>query len=278
VLAVDYLVIGHITQDLTPDGPAPGGTAAYAALTAQAMGVSAGIVTSYGPGARLGAVAGVPTACVPAETNTTFENESKPVGRRRQHVRGLARPLNFSAIPPSWRSARIVHLGPVAQEVDSELAGQFPRSLVCLTPQGWLRRWESGGLVLPGAWPGAEETLRRAGAAVFSLEDVQGDEETVEEYANTCPIVAVTEGSRGARVYWNTHLRRFSAPALAELDSTGAGDIFAATFFIRLHETRDPYEAGRFATLLASASVTRRGLEGVPTFSEIAAARIEVLL
>ena len=42
---VDYLVIGHITVDLTPTGPALGGSAVYAALTARAMGLRVGVVT-----------------------------------------------------------------------------------------------------------------------------------------------------------------------------------------------------------------------------------------
>ena len=43
---VDYLVVGHITQDLTPDGPRLGGTATYSALTARALGLQVGVVTS----------------------------------------------------------------------------------------------------------------------------------------------------------------------------------------------------------------------------------------
>lgn len=46
---VDYLVIGHVTQDLTPSGPVLGGTAAYAALTARAMGLRVGVVTACHP-------------------------------------------------------------------------------------------------------------------------------------------------------------------------------------------------------------------------------------
>jgi sugar/nucleoside kinase (ribokinase family) len=62
------------------------------------------------------------------------------------------------------------------------------------------------------------------------------------------------------------------------VDATGAGDIFAAAFFIRLFKTRDPWEAARFATLIASRSVTRIGLNGIPTQSEIEACMMEVLL
>ena len=60
-------------------------------------------------------------------------------------------------------------------------------------------------------------------------------------------------------------------------DTTGAGDIFAAAFFFRLYTTRDPWESARFATQLAAASVTRIGLDGIPTQEEIQECMAEVL-
>ena len=39
---IDYLIIGHLTRDLLPNGTRLGGTAAYAALTARALGHACG--------------------------------------------------------------------------------------------------------------------------------------------------------------------------------------------------------------------------------------------
>jgi sugar/nucleoside kinase (ribokinase family) len=61
-----------------------------------------------------------------------------------------------------------------------------------------------------------------------------------------------------------------------EVDSTGAGDIYASAFFTRLYTTRDPWEAARFATLMSAISVTRQGLEGIPTPDEIQSCLVEV--
>jgi len=78
-------------------------------------------------------------------------------------------------------------------------------------------------------------------------------------------------------LYWNGDSRRFRAPEVTEVDDIGAGDVFAAALFIRLYMTRDPWEAARFATLLAARSVTREGFEGIPTSREIEACSMEVM-
>jgi sugar/nucleoside kinase (ribokinase family) len=126
-------------------------------------------------------------------------------------------------------------------------------------------------------WENAESALGRAHAIVISREDVNGDDEMIEHIAHQTRLLAVTEGASGCVLYWNGDRRRFNAPQVDEVDATGAGDIFAAAFFIRLLNTRDPWEAARFATLLASHSVTRVGLEGIPNAREIEASLMEIL-
>ena len=92
---------------------------------------------------------------------------------------------------------------------------------------------------------------------MLSIEDLAGDENRIEEFASASRILVITEGSAGARVYWNGDVRRFRPPAVTEVEATGAGDIFAAAFFMRLSTTRDPWEAARFANQIAAISVTR---------------------
>jgi hypothetical protein len=273
---VDYLLIGHLTRDLTPDGPRLGGTASYATLTAHALGLRVGVVTAWGAELPLGPLRHIPIASFPAENSTTFENLNTPDGRV-QIIHNIAPSLDYHMIPDPWRNAPIVHLGPVAQEVEPSLVRRFPSALVGLTPQGWLRAWDRNGHVYPSEWPEAAYILEQAGATVISIEDVDRDESRVEEMAASCPILVVTEAVQGARLYWHGDVRRFRPPTVTEVDATGAGDIFAAAFFIRLHTTRDPWEAARFATQLAAYSVTRPGLEGVPTQEEIDACMVEVL-
>jgi sugar/nucleoside kinase (ribokinase family) len=272
---IDYLLIGNVTQDVVPQGYLLGGTASYSALTARAMGLRVGVVTACHPDLELPELEGISVVRHPSEHSTTFANIHTEHGRV-QYLHHRARELDLSMVPEAWRSPRIVHLGPIAQEVDVKLARAFPESFVGVTPQGWLRSWDESGKVTYTDWLEARYVLEAASAAVISVEDVRGDESVIEDMLSAVRVLVVTEGVYGARLYWNGDMRYFRAPSQTEVDPTGAGDIFAAVFFSRLEFTRDPWEAARLATQLAALSVTRKGLAGVPTEEEVKAHLIEI--
>lgn len=273
---MEYLAIGHVAHDLTPAGPRLGGTVAYAALTARALGMKVGIVTAVGSETPLGELDGIPTIAIRSPQSTIFENIYTNEGRL-QFLRAQAVRIDFDQVPADWRKASIVHLGPIANEMDPNLPATMTPALLGVTPQGWMRQWDANGRVSLRPWDQAETILARAGAIVISREDVGGDHETIEYIAQQTRMLVVTEGAEGCVLHWHGDRRRFRAPQVREVDGTGAGDVFAASFFIRLHTTRDPWEAARFATLIASRSVTRPGLEGIPTQAEIESSLMEVL-
>ncbi len=242
---IDYLVIGHLSVDLTPNGPRLGGTAVYAALTAKALGMRVGIVSSWGMEIPVGPLENIPLVNFPTDVSTTFENVYTPQGRV-QFLRNNASGLDYYQVPEKWRSANIIHLAPVAQEVEPGLVRNFPEAFIGVTPQGWMRAWQGDGRVYPTEWPEASFVLERADAAVMSIEDVGGDESRVDEMAASCKVLAVTEAADGVRLFWNGDVRRFRPPAVKEVDPTGSGDIFAAAFFTRLFMTSRSLGSGAF--------------------------------
>lgn len=273
---VDYLAIGHVTFDLIPDGKTPGGTVLYSALTARALGHRVGVVTTSEENYPFPEQDGLSFFSIPSESTTTFENIYTPEGRI-QMIHHVADALDLSSIPEVWRSTPVIHLAPVAREVDPTLARSFSHNTVCVTPQGFMRAWNSSGRVSSSEWPEVAFVLEHSSIAIMSIEDINGDEERIEEMLRSIRILVVTEGADGARVYWNGDVRHFPAPHVDVVETTGAGDIFAACFFSKYHSTRDPWAAARFAVQLASQSVTRRGMESIPTDEEIQAAGIEIL-
>jgi sugar/nucleoside kinase (ribokinase family) len=270
---IDYLCVGHVTRDLTPDGPLVGGTVTYSALTARALGRCPGIITSAEPDYDFReALGSIPILLIPSQSTTTFENIYTPSGRR-QLVHSVAETLGPEAVPSEWREPSIVHLGPVARELAPDLIHLFQDSLVGLTPQGWHRTWGSTGRVTFTPWPAAHDVLPLASAVIVSREDIR-DEATWSLYERVCRLLVITDGAGGCVVYHRNKRRHFTSLEVPETDPTGVGDIFAASFLVRLNETDgNAWEAARFATRIAAPTVTRAGLNGIPTPTEVAAAR-----
>lgn len=274
--SLDYLIIGHIARDLTLSGAVVGGTVAYAGRTALAFGLHVGAITSVNEDVDLSPLTGIQLARLPTRQSTTFSNRYTETGRV-QHLLSKATDLGPQAVPADWSHARIVHFGPIAQEVDPQLVHQFPNAFIGITPQGWLRRWGIDGRVSLTHWSAIKSILPKADAVVLSLEDLQGSEEEESEIAQHCTLLVVTRASQGARLFWHGEVHDLPAPQMREVDSTGAGDIFATAFFIQMQQTQNPFEAGRIANTIAAASVTRQGVRSSPSPEEIEAARVKVV-
>ena len=271
----EFVAVGHVTFDVQRragceiDRPEPGGAAAYAAGTAVAMGLTAGIVTSSSPGYPFDTLLpSTEVVNVPAAATTTFEY-SLHDGVRTQWLRSRAANLARTDLPDSWSGTQIVLLGPVANELPRNAADWFSDdAFICAVPQGWQRSRDVSGKVVvsPAVPPGLSRSID---AAVISEADVPA--EHVEAWTETFSIVAVTRGRRGARVYVNGRARDIPPVTANEVDATGAGDVWAAAFAIRLAETGDVTSAANFASAAAAMSIEHRGMLGIPTRNAVAA-------
>jgi len=271
----DYLVIGHVTRDFKNEGYTIGGTVTYSSLCAKALGKNPVVLTACAHDLSLDELKAIPTIVKPSQKSTTFENVETQNGRK-QVLYSIATSIEVNDIPMEYLSTDIVHIGPVADEVAPSVINAFPNSFICLTPQGWMRERDEFNHVQLKPRISADKLLVRADATVISVEDVRNDESRIHDYANIAKVLAVTEGYNGARVYWNGDVRHFSAPNVDVNDPTGAGDIFATVFFCHLYYTKDPWESARRAVMIASASVSRIGIKGVPTSKEIRSFQIEI--
>jgi len=260
----EYLVIGHVTRDLVPgNGWRFGGTATYSALTAHRLGLSVAVLTSSRTPPRFDSVPQIQVIQVPSEQDTVFENVYTPTGRD-QYLRSSAGYLTPDKLPELWKQAPIVHLGPVAQEVNPLFLGQFGDSLVGLTPQGWLRRWDGDGRVYPTPLVNAEELLPRPTCVILSLEDLGGDTSLLDTYISMTPLLIQTCGMEGSIVYDHGRSTLIPAYEAVEVDPTGAGDVFATAFLIRYHETQDPITAAVFGNCVASFVIEGPGTSTIP--------------
>lgn len=266
-----YLVVGHITHDVVPGGFTIGGTATFAALTASRLGERVAVVTaaSVDPTADL---PGIAVRVCPSAATTTYENIYVGQGRT-QYLRARAAALAFTDIPIAWRAAPIVHLAPLAAEVDPRVAEEFPRALIGVTPQGWLRHFAADGLVSAQPWSATDSApiLARADVIIMSEEDVDRDEGVIGDLARRARQLVVTRGARGARIWLKGEQFNSAAFACREVDPTGAGDVFAGAYLSRLRLSGDPRVAAEWAHCVASFSVEGPGASAIPTIEQIAA-------
>ncbi len=273
-----YVAIGHVTVDLDPRTGAPrlGGTALYAALAAARLGLEAAILTrgnfeSYGDAiledlARFSREVAmiVQESAVP----TVFTNRIL-AGRREQTIHSWAGPIDLSGLPPTWRSAPIIHFAPVAQEIDPRQAGRVSPEFLGTTPQGWMRQWpRQGGRVrliqlrLP-----LEFVTRVDGFVLSTLEHTLARDE-IEAIAQR-GLVAITRGAEGATVIDRGRAYEIPAYPVQVADETGAGDVFAAVLFA-LRARREPtLWAAKMAAAAAALKVQGVGPDAVPTLEAV---------
>jgi len=276
----DFLVIGHVTKDLQPLVPGPkdqgedgytiGGTVTFASLTARNLGLRTAVVTRASPDLDFDPLyQGIEVLRLPSPVTTTFQNLYSTDGTRTQFIRAVAGHIRAEDIPPAWREAKIVLLGPLADELEGNIVTIFSHSLIGVTPQGWMRCWDGEGRVFPKQWEGAAEVLTYAKVVIFSEKDVERDENVIRAYARMADILVITSGPRGATVYHRGEIRHLPAFETVEIDPTGAGDVFAAAYLIELERSGDPYAAGHFANCVASFVVEKPGTEGIPTLEQV---------
>ena len=294
--APDFLVIGHVVQDLLPTAsnepglsaktPAEdptrksewrlGGAAAYASLLARNFGLRTAVLTSCADDLPLAELLpDIDARVVPAAATTQMRNVySGPDSRRTQRVPQRAAGLTPGDLPAEWRDARIVLLGPVAGEVNPALAAAFsPETLIGAGAQGWLREIGADEVVRPvphDRWDAAP-LLSHVRALFLSDEDLTPEDApaALAEWSALVGVLAFTRGYAGADVWGGRpdgqEWRRIDAFAAEPTDLTGAGDVFAAAFLIRYAETNDPWEAARWGAAAASLVIEGPGVEGVPT-------------
>lgn len=277
-ISPDYLILGHITRDNTPQGPILGGTSSYSSLTAHRLGQKVALVTSVGEDIpSLAPLNDILIKYSVQPSSTTFENSYRN-GVRYQKWLSSSAPLTEADIPHAWRQAPIVHLAPIGQELPPALCGQFPHSLVGVTGQGWLRGRDGGMNVIYQPHPELETWLSAIDVMVLSLSDLFGDQEALRHLLTSVKLGVETLGPDGCRLYHQGEVHHVPVQPQKEVDPTGAGDIFAAAFFIKYRQSGHPIQAAQFANACASLSVTQVGLAGVPTLAEVEAHLAELYL
>lgn len=264
------LALGHVTWDRVPEREVLGGTVAYAALAARKLGWEAGVLTSAGPDfdpAR--ELPGVTVFLHQAPATTRYENLYDEDGGRRQVLSARADDIDLAVLPDDWRAPEALLLGPVAGEVAGGMAAAFEADVVGAAAQGWLRAFEKSGAVSFREWTSAGTDLAGVHTLFLSEGDAHSALELARSMLGAVPIVALTRGWRGLSLLTRDGEQEIPSLPRREVDPTGAGDVFAAAFLVRYHETLDAVDSAVFAACAASCVVEKVGGAGVGDRAEV---------
>jgi hypothetical protein len=277
----DYTTVGHVTADVLADGSErPGGGAFYSALQAARLGRRARIVTQGVPSELerlLEPYCGELELEVHPAAHTTTLHTRWRGDAREQRVLAWAGPMREG---PAVDTA-VLHLAPVARETPAGWRGSA--AFVGITPQGLVRTWTEPGGLITRQRLGAEQLPRRFDAAVISRAErescgwlidaarVGGLDDRAAKTARTArsavrgAAIAVTAGADATVVYLPSgETLRLEVPHVERSrDDLGAGDVFAAAFFLALHDGRAAAEAAAFANAAAAVRVSGAGPDAV---------------
>jgi sugar/nucleoside kinase (ribokinase family) len=263
----DYVTVGHITVDvMTDDGGSrrPGGGAFYSALQAARLGLRTLIVTKGAPGELEELLEPyreeLEVRVLPAEHTTTLATTGAGA-QRRQRVLAWAGPI----AEPIEVDTAILHLAAVARETPNRWQGRA--EFVGVTPQGLVRQWDDNGAI--SLVPLDRRVLpERFDALVIS--DIERPCCLVEGPG----VVAITAGSAPTVVILHDGtVERVPVPAAEhQRDDLGAGDVFAAAFFVALHEGRSPADGAAYGNAAAAVRVAGVGAQAIGDRAAIAGA------
>jgi 1D-myo-inositol 3-kinase len=255
----DYTTVGHVTADVMSDGSRrPGGSAFYSALQAARMGQRTLIVTRGAPREIEELVEPyrdeLELEILPAAQTTTLQSSGSGA-TRTQRVLAWAGAIGEEVD----LDTSILHLAPVARETPGHLQGRA--DFVGLTPQGLVRAWAGeAGDIFP-APPDAHRIPERCDAVALSEHERASCADLISRARETGAIVAVTAGASATTILLpGGGAQAVEVPAVEDPgDDVGAGDVFAAAFFLALSEGRAPGRAAAFANAAAGVRMSGAG-------------------
>jgi 1D-myo-inositol 3-kinase len=258
-LHFDYTTVGHVTIDVLADGSCrAGGTAFYSALQASRLGQRALIVTR-GVATEIEELIEpyrdeLELEVLPARETTTLRTFGSG-SARTQRVLAWAGPIAEDLL----LDTSILHLAPVARESPTRWRGRS--AFVGLTPQGLVREWAGPDDEISLAAPAsmAERMAERCDAIVVSEHESASCTALISRARTAGAVVAVTDGAGPNTILLpGGGVLALEVPEITNpCDDLGAGDVFAAAFFVALAEGRSPERAASFAN--AAAAVRMQG-------------------
>jgi sugar/nucleoside kinase (ribokinase family) len=255
------LVVGSLSRDRAADASiSAGGVVHWAGLALLRLGARVRVLTRAAErddllldALRAG---GAQVLRLPSARTTECRNQYGPPGDRHE-LWACSDPISTSDVPPAWRSADLIQLGPLHPH---DLAPGIARALsgrVGLDVQGLVRAGSRANTHLA---PADLEPFARGVAVIkaaeaelpFALRAGESPEALLSRIG--ADELLLTRGARGATLFAAGHRHEIPAQRALQRSPTGAGDVFLAAF---LYARALGWPALRAAGLASRASAAK---------------------
>ena len=280
----DIVTVGHFAID-TIDSPkmtqvttSVGGPPTYVSVAAARLGAKVAVISKVGsdfPEEYLDwlqknnvNLSGLKQVRDRATTRFTLKYQT--TWKRKLQLKARAPAITASDAPSSLK-AQVVHLAPIAGELQTEVVRKLRKSatLVSLDPQGFIRSFTKHGSVRHKRWIDPS-VLELADVYKSSIHEIRMVTRTasltqaatrIQDYG--VRIVIVTQGMRGSVLLFDEVFQKVPAcKPQALVDPTGAGDAYIGAFLAEYLKNKDPFWCACVGSAMASFVVEKIGPDG----------------
>jgi len=213
---------------------------------------------------------GIPEYFVIEAADSSIKEIRNPSIKNQESILGVLNRISIRDIPKEFLNARVILLSPSLQEIDAEFIEWICNSTdaqVYLDPQLRILR-SSGKLEFISDFSVAEKTQSYLDIIVpnqLESELLTGESdpflaaELIVEWASDACVI--TLGEDGCLVYDGNDFSTIPSYQTNEVDSEGAGAVYAAAFVSQSIEGKTLIESAVYASAVASLKVEKFGLD-----------------
>ena len=258
--AATALVLGAVSRDVeisdtSESTSRPGGVVSYAGTTLARLGASTRVVTRVHESDAIVLLnpleaEGVEVLALPSRATTRYILDYS--GRVDRHqLCETSDPIRPADVPTAWRSADLVHLGPLHRRDIEPATVSVLRGLIGIDLQGLVRE--------PGAVRDIPEMLQHVTVVQVSESELPmilegAKPESLIGRAGVREAI-ITRGERGATVLTRDGTVEIPAHASQGAHPIGAGDVFLASYLLSRVRGLPPERAGQAAARVCAAKI-----------------------
>jgi sugar/nucleoside kinase (ribokinase family) len=195
--------------------------------------------------------------------NTTKFILSYKNNLRELKIFSEATKLNLRNLKKSINKYDVVFFAPVFHEIDINEVNQLVNcndKYFVSVPQGWIRIKNKKKILINF---NRLKFLPKLEMIFFSEEEIQSSNLNINDLKNLAKILVITRGHIGSTIFYQEQRFNFSSYHVKSIDTTGAGDIYAAVFAITFFLTKELIYSANLASKIASESTKYWGMEGI---------------